>query len=167
MGCEHAVIAGFRKELERCKPAFYFRDFCYFSGSEGLTPNPLSGEASCAGHTACTARHTTVRRRQTSKNPVQEASGEAAVHLLPTKPFASRGIGPGQFDHVRSSGSWPAGFESVWSMFRRGFKTWAEEIALRVRHKLNLPDAAPLDPSTCWTPFGCGAGPRSTVRSLR
>lgn len=31
-------------------------------------------------------------------------------------------------------------------MFRRGFKTWAEEIALRVRHKLKLPDNAPLDP---------------------
>jgi Zn-dependent peptidase ImmA (M78 family) len=31
-------------------------------------------------------------------------------------------------------------------MFRRGFKTWAEEIALRVRHKLNLPSEAPLDP---------------------
>jgi Zn-dependent peptidase ImmA (M78 family) len=31
-------------------------------------------------------------------------------------------------------------------MFRRGFKTWAEEISLRVRSKLKLPDAAPLDP---------------------
>ena len=31
-------------------------------------------------------------------------------------------------------------------MFRRGFKTWAEEIALRVRRKLKLPPAAPLDP---------------------
>lgn len=31
-------------------------------------------------------------------------------------------------------------------MFRRGFKTWAEEISLRVRRKLKLPDAAPLDP---------------------
>ena len=31
-------------------------------------------------------------------------------------------------------------------MFRRGFKTWAEEIALRVRHKLKLPPTAPLDP---------------------
>jgi Zn-dependent peptidase ImmA (M78 family) len=31
-------------------------------------------------------------------------------------------------------------------MFRRGFKTWAEEIALRVRHKLKLPPNAPLDP---------------------
>jgi hypothetical protein len=31
-------------------------------------------------------------------------------------------------------------------MFRRGFKTWTEEIALRVRHKLKLPDNAPLDP---------------------
>jgi Zn-dependent peptidase ImmA (M78 family) len=31
-------------------------------------------------------------------------------------------------------------------MFRRGFKTWAEEIALRVRRKLKLADAAPLDP---------------------
>lgn len=31
-------------------------------------------------------------------------------------------------------------------MFRRGFKTWAEEIALRVRHKLKLPATAPLDP---------------------
>jgi len=24
------------------KPAFYFRDFCYFSGREGLTPNPIN-----------------------------------------------------------------------------------------------------------------------------
>ncbi|HEX5424803.1 MAG TPA: ImmA/IrrE family metallo-endopeptidase [Candidatus Acidoferrales bacterium] len=31
-------------------------------------------------------------------------------------------------------------------MFRRGFKTWAEEISLRVRAKLNLGAAAPLDP---------------------
>jgi Zn-dependent peptidase ImmA (M78 family) len=31
-------------------------------------------------------------------------------------------------------------------MFRRGFKTWAEEIALRVREKLNLPAEAPADP---------------------
>ena len=31
-------------------------------------------------------------------------------------------------------------------MFRRGFKTWAEEIALRVRHKLKLPATGPLDP---------------------
>jgi len=30
-------------------------------------------------------------------------------------------------------------------MFRRGFKTWAEEVALRVRHKLELAPAAPLD----------------------
>jgi hypothetical protein len=31
-------------------------------------------------------------------------------------------------------------------MFRRGFKTWAEEIALRVRSKLKLLSADPLDP---------------------
>jgi len=31
-------------------------------------------------------------------------------------------------------------------MFRRGFKSWAEEIALRVRHKLSLQPEAPLDP---------------------
>ena len=31
-------------------------------------------------------------------------------------------------------------------MFRRGFKTWAEEIALRVRHKLKLHPESPLDP---------------------
>src|SRR5712664_668675 len=31
-------------------------------------------------------------------------------------------------------------------MFRRGFKTWAEEIAVRVRQKLKLPLASPLDP---------------------
>jgi hypothetical protein len=31
-------------------------------------------------------------------------------------------------------------------MFRRGFKSWAEEIALRVRRKLRLPPTAPLDP---------------------
>jgi len=31
-------------------------------------------------------------------------------------------------------------------MFRRGFKTWAEEIALRVRSKLKLPATDPLDP---------------------
>jgi hypothetical protein len=24
------------------KPAFYFRDFCYFSGRKGLTPNPIN-----------------------------------------------------------------------------------------------------------------------------
>lgn len=30
-------------------------------------------------------------------------------------------------------------------MFRRGFKTWAEETALRVRHKLGLPPVAPID----------------------
>lgn len=30
-------------------------------------------------------------------------------------------------------------------MFRRGFKTWAEEVALRVRQKLELFPAAPLD----------------------
>jgi len=30
-------------------------------------------------------------------------------------------------------------------MFRRGFKTWAEEVALRVRHKLKLAPNAPLD----------------------
>ena len=31
-------------------------------------------------------------------------------------------------------------------MFRRGFKTWAEEVALRVRSKLRLEPAGPLDP---------------------
>jgi hypothetical protein len=31
-------------------------------------------------------------------------------------------------------------------MFRRGFKTWAEEVALRVRGKLSLEPANPLDP---------------------
>jgi hypothetical protein len=31
-------------------------------------------------------------------------------------------------------------------MFRRGFKTWAEEIALRVRSKLKLLSTDPLDP---------------------
>jgi Zn-dependent peptidase ImmA (M78 family) len=31
-------------------------------------------------------------------------------------------------------------------MFRRGFKTWAEEIAARVRRKLRLPEDAALDP---------------------
>src|SRR5262249_27853734 len=31
-------------------------------------------------------------------------------------------------------------------MFRRGFKTWSEEIALRVRRKLDLAPVAPLDP---------------------
>src|SRR5436305_13391428 len=31
-------------------------------------------------------------------------------------------------------------------MFRRGFKTWAEEISLRVRRKLKLVPSAPLDP---------------------
>lgn len=31
-------------------------------------------------------------------------------------------------------------------MFRRGFKTWAEEAALRVRKKLELPVASPLNP---------------------
>src|SRR5439155_2711024 len=31
-------------------------------------------------------------------------------------------------------------------MFRRGFKTWAEEISLRVRRKLKLVATAPLDP---------------------
>jgi Zn-dependent peptidase ImmA (M78 family) len=31
-------------------------------------------------------------------------------------------------------------------MFRRGFKSWAEEIAQRVRHKLGVPSVAPLDP---------------------
>ena len=31
-------------------------------------------------------------------------------------------------------------------MFRRGFKTWAEEVALRVRRKLKLPAISPLDP---------------------
>jgi len=31
-------------------------------------------------------------------------------------------------------------------MFRRGFKTWAEEIAVRVRHKLKLSATSPLDP---------------------
>lgn len=31
-------------------------------------------------------------------------------------------------------------------MFRRGFKSWAEEISLRVRRKLKLSLAAPLDP---------------------
>ena len=31
-------------------------------------------------------------------------------------------------------------------MFRRGFKTWSEETALRVRQKLGLPSSAPLDP---------------------
>ncbi len=30
-------------------------------------------------------------------------------------------------------------------MFRRGFKTWAEETALRVRHKLGVSAIAPLD----------------------
>ena len=24
------------------KPAFYFRDFCYFSSRKGLTPNPIN-----------------------------------------------------------------------------------------------------------------------------
>lgn len=31
-------------------------------------------------------------------------------------------------------------------MFRRGFKTWAEQTALRVREKLKLAPSAPLDP---------------------
>jgi hypothetical protein len=41
MGCEHAEIAGFRKELERCEPAFYSRGFRYFSVIKGLTLNHL------------------------------------------------------------------------------------------------------------------------------
>jgi Zn-dependent peptidase ImmA (M78 family) len=32
-------------------------------------------------------------------------------------------------------------------MFRRGFKTWAEQTSLRVRQKLKVPVSAPLDPS--------------------
>lgn len=32
-------------------------------------------------------------------------------------------------------------------MFRRGFKTWAEQTAARVRQKLNLRPFAPLDPA--------------------
>ena len=31
-------------------------------------------------------------------------------------------------------------------MFRRGFKSWAEQTALRVRQKLKLPATAPIDP---------------------
>jgi Zn-dependent peptidase ImmA (M78 family) len=31
-------------------------------------------------------------------------------------------------------------------MFRRGFKTWAEQTSRRVRQKLKLPPTAPLDP---------------------
>lgn len=31
-------------------------------------------------------------------------------------------------------------------MFRRGFKSWAEEISLRVRRRLNLSPLSPLDP---------------------
>ena len=31
-------------------------------------------------------------------------------------------------------------------MFRRGFKTWAEETSARVRHRLKLPPTSPLDP---------------------
>jgi len=32
-------------------------------------------------------------------------------------------------------------------MFRRGFKTWAEQSSARVRQKLKLPSSAPLDPA--------------------
>jgi len=35
---------------------------------------------------------------------------------------------------------------SAESMFRRGFKTWAEQTSLRARQKLKLPPASPLDP---------------------
>src|SRR5580658_5886314 len=31
-------------------------------------------------------------------------------------------------------------------MFRRGFKTWAEQTSLRVRQKLNVSPASPIDP---------------------
>lgn len=31
-------------------------------------------------------------------------------------------------------------------MFRRGFKTWAEEVAVRIRRELNLEATSPLDP---------------------